>query len=75
MIHEEKDYDITKIPADEPVFLLRGTDPFAPDLVREWAHRNRLFLSTEKMNSVCEHADKMEEYNNKFIDRDGGCTS
>ncbi len=75
MIHEERDYDLSKIPADEPVFLLRGTDPFAPDLVRQWAQMNQSVVEGKKLLLVLNHADKMEEYNNTFIDHDDGCTS
>jgi len=43
MKHARKDYDRIQdpaglIPKDEPVFLLRGQDKFAPQLLRDWAH-------------------------------------
>ena len=42
MIHARKDYDRIqdpegKIPEDEPVFLLRGQDIVAPQIVEMWA--------------------------------------
>ncbi len=42
MIHAREDYDHFqdpkgKIPADEPVFLLRGQDQHAPATLRFWA--------------------------------------
>jgi len=42
MKHAREDYNRFQdpwdlIPENEPVFLLRGQDPFAPDLLRDWA--------------------------------------
>ena len=42
MIHARDDYNRIQdpaglIPADEPVFLLRGQDPAAPNTVDRWA--------------------------------------
>jgi hypothetical protein len=42
MRHARKDYDRIQdpdelIPDDEPVFLLRGQDVLAPELLRQWA--------------------------------------
>lgn len=42
MKHARPDYDgiqdpSGKIPADEPVFLLRASDMLAPSIVRSWA--------------------------------------
>lgn len=42
MKHARDDYNriqdpANKIPADEPVFLLRGQDKAAPEAVRRWA--------------------------------------
>ena len=44
MKHARQDYDRIQdpaglIPENEPVFLLRGQDRLAPDLLRQWAHR------------------------------------
>lgn len=47
MIHAREDYNKriqdseNKIPADEPVFLLRGQDALAPSLLLDWASRMR----------------------------------
>lgn len=47
MIHAREDYNRriqdseNIIPADEPVFLLRGQDALAPSLVLDWASRMR----------------------------------
>jgi len=47
MIHAREDYQDriqdseNKIPADEPVFLLRGQDALAPSLLLDWASRMR----------------------------------
>lgn len=43
MIHARQSYQHIqdpsgKIPAEEPVFLLRAQDPVAADLVRQWAN-------------------------------------
>jgi hypothetical protein len=43
VIHARKDYDRIQdpaglIPVDEPVFLLRGTDPASPMVVATWAN-------------------------------------
>lgn len=47
MRHARSDYDrihdpAGKIPEDEPVFLLRGQDKLAPDLLMIWAARLRV---------------------------------
>ena len=44
MLHAREDYNriqdpLNKIGEDEPVFLLRAKDKFAPDVVDEWADR------------------------------------
>jgi len=74
MIHEEADYDMNKIPDDEPVFLLRGTDMFARQVVDFWVflHRNRKGMDA-KRESVLAHADRMARY--EFNHNDTGCTS
>jgi hypothetical protein len=47
MIHAREDYNKriqdseNIIPADEPVFLLRGQDALAPSLLLDWASRMR----------------------------------
>jgi len=45
MIHARNDYNRMQdpaglIPADEPVFLIRGQDTVAGDVVRAWAEMN-----------------------------------
>jgi hypothetical protein len=47
MIHARSDYTAriqdseNLIPADEPVFLIRGQDQVGADAVRAWAHLHR----------------------------------
>jgi hypothetical protein len=50
------------IPADEPVFLLRGQDIFAPALILDWAKQLRL------AGGDPEHARKVEDWAQKMID-------
>lgn len=50
MKHAREDYNRIQdpaglIPADEPVFLLRGQDLLAPDTIRFWAKALRMFDS------------------------------
>ena len=65
MIHGRKDYNRiqdpeNKIPEDEPVFLLRGQDQLAPDLLLRWAHKLRLYEGNPEMARMVEdHAMKM----------------
>ena len=67
MKHARKDYNRiqdpeNKIPEDEPVFLLRGKDPFAATVVRTYA---RLCANNglDQMAQVChDWADRMDEY-------------
>lgn len=61
-----KDYDRriididNKIPEDEPVFLLRGQDQFAPELLLLYASRLRLSNCDPKMaRNVEDHAQSM----------------
>ena len=67
---------------DEPIFVLRSSDPDAPSLVREWAQRyyNRKIdeaefterdghptkEQTEKYNEAMEVANEMERYWNSY---------
>lgn len=49
-----------KIPEDEPVFLLRGKDPLAPELLLNWATRLRLAGGDPTMARMVEdHAQSM----------------
>ena len=70
MLHEEKDYDISKIPDDEPVFLLRGKDPAAFVAVKLWAQISyeRGMISREKLNQVLNHSDRMRKHLNKLCE-------
>ena len=49
------------IPADEPVFLLRGQDIFAPALILDWAKQLRL------AGGDPEHARKVEDWAQEMI--------
>jgi len=62
MIHEEEEYSLGKIPADEPVFLIRGKDPTAFETVLRWEILNKANLPKEKRHSVLRHAQRMRAY-------------
>ena len=68
MKHARADYDRiqdpeNKIPENEPVFLLRGQDRFAPALLLRWAAELRLSGGEPEMaRMVEEHAQKMIEW-------------
>ncbi len=73
MLHARPDYNRriqdseNKIPQDEPVFLLRGQDIFAPELLLRWAAKMRLYAKDKDMaetmaKMVEEHAMKMLEW-------------
>jgi len=80
MKHERADYNERvkcvdgSIPENEPVFLLRGKDPFAQQVVEYWVflHRHRKSLEV-KRERVLAHAQKMYEYERDLTDT--GCTS
>lgn len=65
MLHAREDYmhiqdPSNKIPAEEPVFLLRGKDPLAPKLLLKWASELRLQGGDPEMAKMVEdHAQKM----------------
>jgi len=68
MKHAREDYNRIqdpdeKIPDNEPVFLLRGQDVLAPNLLREWA-RQLLIKggSCEMAKLVYDHADDMDKW-------------
>lgn len=72
MKHARRDYDRIqdpehKIPEEEPVFLLRGQDKLAPDLIRQWALQ---LLSKGGSGVMAEmamkHADKMEAWQTRY---------
>lgn len=65
MVHARKDYNRiqdpeNKIPQDEPVFLLRAKDKFAPELLLRWAAKLRLNGGMPSMAALVEsHAQEM----------------
>jgi hypothetical protein len=75
MLHARKDYmriqdPENKIPQDEPVFLLRGQDMFAPDLLLKWAARVRLNYGDPDMARMVEdHAQLMIEWQQNHISK------
>lgn len=68
MKHARPDYDRFQdpsnlIPEDEPVFLLRGQDKLAPELLLRWAAKLRLAGGDPAMAKLVEdHAQKMIEW-------------
>jgi hypothetical protein len=70
MIHARKDYDeriqdsANLIPADEPVFLLRGQDEFGGDVAEYWANLYAYKYGSESpvAKAVFAHADKMKDW-------------
>lgn len=74
MIHARDDYQriqdpASKIPEDEPVFLLRAQDAAAPDTLRFWAGRNLIVGGDRALSDkAMEHADLMERWQ-----RETGC--
>jgi hypothetical protein len=68
MKHAREDYNriqdpVGKIPADEPVFLLRAQDKSAPDTVRGWALENLRNGGDVQLSKLAErHADAMEAW-------------
>ena len=70
MIHARKDYNnriqdnANIIPVNEPVFLLRGQDILAPDLLRRYAEQlqEQCPEKEEMIHAVVEHGDAMEEW-------------
>jgi hypothetical protein len=70
MLHARKDYNHIqdpsgKIPADEPVFILRGQDQLAPELLLRWAAKLRLRGGQPEMARLVEdHAQAMIQWQN-----------
>jgi len=70
MKHARSDYDHiqdpnNKIPADEPVFLLRGQDVNAPHAVRMYAAAHRRSGGSHDLADMAEaQAEAMEEWQN-----------
>jgi hypothetical protein len=67
MIHAREDYDRIQddqIPADEPVFLLRGQDRTAAAVVRYWAELNTKLPDgdMQAVGAAREHAELMDRW-------------
>lgn len=68
MRHARPDYErfqdpLNLIPADEPVFIVRGRDVCAPDTVRAWCDIASENGVDSAMIGLClDWADQMEEY-------------
>lgn len=67
MIHFKDEHQViqdptNKIHADEPVFLLRGIDPSAPECLRLWSRRTKQALNATK--------DDLEEDTIQSVKRD-----
>ena len=74
MLHARKDYmriqdPLNKIPANEPVFLLRGQDQFAPKLLQDWANSARLYGNEEMALMVEKHAKLMIEWQDMNVSK------
>ena len=75
MLHARKDYARIQdpenlIPENEPVFLLRGQDKFAPELLLRWASKLRLDGGQPEMAEMVEnHAQKMIEWQKNKVKR------
>lgn len=72
MLHARKDYTEriqdaqNKIPADEPVFLIRAQDQVGATAVRAWAYLHRLNGGSDTTHDLAmRHADKMESWAKK----------
>jgi hypothetical protein len=64
MKHARADYDRFQdpaglIPADEPVFLIRGQDIIAPEVLRLYAERARALGQSEIARLTEDQADRM----------------
>lgn len=80
MLHARPDYNRiqdpeNKIPANEPVFLLRAQDKFAPELLLRWASKMRLQAKDKQMaetmaKMVENHAMKMIEWQKEHGSKD-----
>jgi len=73
MIHARKDYDeriqdsANLIPADEPVFLLRGQDEFGGDVTAYWArlYADKYGADNPVVVAVMKHAGQMDRWPTK----------
>ena len=69
MIHAHRAYDGVQdskgvVPEDEPVFLLRASDPLAVEVVIIWAALAtvREVHSVDKVETVALHASRMQKW-------------
>jgi hypothetical protein len=73
MKHARADYDVIQdgglgIPADEPVFLIRGQDAVAGDAVRAWADLAEAQGAAPDILAIArEHAAKMDRWPKKKV--------
>lgn len=71
MLHARPDYNriqdpANKIPADEPVFLVRGQDHVGAEVVRAWARANTATGGDPVMSEMAmQHAAKMDAWATK----------
>lgn len=72
MIHAREDYNRIqdpelKIPENEPVFLIRGQDKIAPQVVSIWADLAEIAGAEQNIiNAARNHVLKMKEWQNKI---------
>lgn len=72
--HEYADGDVVEpiIPDDEPVFLLRASDPVASETVRAWADfASRAGAESLLVLAVLDWADRMDDYHAQKAARSG----
>ncbi len=68
MKHAHEKYDGVQdaggvIPDDEPVFLLRATDPMAVETIKYWIRWSRINgVNMDNLDGVTYHLRKMHEY-------------
>jgi len=71
MIHARSDYNRIQdtanlIPADEPVFLVRGQDVLGAETIRYWARRNQEIGGDSILTmKALQHADRMDAWPKK----------
>ena len=59
---------LNKARVDEPVFVLRAKDPFAPQAIRLWATMSVQYHEPEKIDEALALADAMEAYRTSWLD-------
>jgi len=76
MKHARPDYNRiqdpeNKIPQDEPVFLLRGQDKTAPQILRLWAaaQRNNPKVDPKIIYITEQHAIAMENWQKEHVEK------